>query len=153
MDTIDFSSDYHPLGNYIVRFVKHEIKNNDSINTIEIYTQDKMKILDIKLSIQSTIYLYNCLVELCMYYQDFEYQVPLYNVNESTMIIGYFDMRIIDHLAEDCAVIRIIKENTQEQGFGIEMVSTYYDLEKFTFALYFCLLINDLEEFDPVRVI
>ena len=120
------------LGNYAFKFIKH---SND-INIIEIYTQDRNKLCDIKMNKESILELCDYIHDLCNYNINFDYNIPLYNINENTIISGYYDMKIIDNQKEECITIQIIKENINDQNFFIDIFTVYYDLEIFSKELY-----------------
>ena len=147
MDKINFSSEYHQLGNYLFKFSRIDVSFNKYINIIEIFTEDKVKITELKLSTLSCTNLYKKMYNFNMYTENFIYEVPLYKNNEVTRISCICDTRLICEQMEECVIFRIEKENTDGQSFNIEIVSTFYDFEKFVFIFYFLLLIDVIDEY------
>ena len=175
MDKIDFSSEFHPFGNYLVKFkrsTKDSIYKINIVNIMEIYNQEKQKIMDLKFDTKTAIYLYGIMLGLTNEFSEFEYELPIYNatseITRISGIIGYKlpsevmpkfslylnqteyqrNMNIEEDIYDNsiqAATLIITKEINEEKIAEIAATFTLEDFDKFIYIFYFLLLIDVIE--------
>lgn len=176
MDKINFSSEFHPFGNYLIKFRRSDLRSQtrfDIINIIEIYSQEKNKIMDLKFDIKTTIYLYGILLGLTNEFAEFEYELPIYNtmgeITRISGIIGYRlpndvmpkfnaymnsgdeyqrNMAIEEEIYDNSfpsATIIISKEKDEEKIAEVAATFNLVEFDEFIYIFYFLLLIDVID--------
>ena len=175
MDKINFSSEFHPFGNYLIKFKRSDIKSGnmfDTVNVIEIYSQEKNKIMDLKFDMKTAIYLYGIMLGLANDFSEFEYDLPIYNtmseITRISGIIGYKlpsevmpkfnvylnnneyqrNMEIEEDIYDNSlpsATLIISKEKDEEKIAEVAATFTLEDFDKFVYIFYFLLLIDVID--------
>ena len=175
MDKINFSSEFHPFGNYLVKFKRSTngpINKINIVNIMEIYSQEKQKIMDLRFDIKTAIYLYGIMLGLTNDYAEFEYELPIYNAtSEITRISGIVgfklpsevmpkfslylnqteyqrNMNIEEEIYDSsipAATLIISKENDEDKIAEVTATFTLEDFDKFVYIFYFLLLIDVID--------